>query len=234
MLRIAVVALALSVSTLGFAAAKPTTTQTSPTLNKTQQTLKSKLKIDPVWAKQLTPKLEKTVMQNLPKVEAAPNFAAIKRLDPVTKGVILQAQPEQVTGPIKYSARTPWIDDDHYLEVESNSAHAYLRMTGNYVYFVGPEEVFASVFTRPRVWLHFKAEPGRRYLLECLVDVAFTKPGNITARSANGPTYSVNGVDRASLLYLHTAGQTAEHVKVELAGDQPWYLDGCELSWTGP
>lgn len=226
MLRFVAVVLAASALTLGLAAAKPTPVEKPPPLLK-------KPTLDPVWANQLTKHPAKVTVPDIKFSEAAPNFAGVKRLDPIAKGLILQAPPAEVTGPIRYSVQAPWIDEQHFLAMESNGGVLSVRTQQNYAFFGGTDAIMADIFRRPRAVVRFQAEPNRRYLLECMVDVSGTTPGNITASAFGGPSYSVNTVDRASLLFLHTSGATAQLVHVELAGDRQWYLDGCELSWTG-
>jgi hypothetical protein len=239
MLRFAVAALAVSALTLGltsgWAAAKPP--EQSYPIEKPAPLLKSKSPLDPVWAKQLSTATKHPAKVTVPDIkfsEPPPNFKAVKRLDPIAKGLVLQTAPERVTGPIKYSVQKPYVDAKHYLEMHSNGGTMAVRTSSNYAHFTGSDAVMADVFTRPRAWIQFEAQPGRRYLLECLVDVSGTTAGNISARVGGGPIYSVNTIDRASLLFVHTAGAEVEQVRVDITGDRGWYLDGCELSWTGP
>lgn len=235
MLRFAVVVLAVTVLTLGLAAAKPALPEKPLPGDKPPPLLTKKSpKLDAAWSKQLTKHPAKVTVPDLKFAEPAPNFATVKRLDPIARGLVLQAPPEQVAGPIKFTVQRLFVDAQHYLELDPGGGTLSVRTAQNYAFFGGPDAVMASIFTRPRAFLHFRAEPGRRYVLECLVDVNGTTPGNISASAVSGPSYSVNTVDRASLLFVHTTGATAEQLRVELAGDRSWYLDGCELSWTGP
>lgn len=230
MLRFAAVVLAVSALTLGLAAAA-----SPPPVEKAAPLLRSKSPLDPVWAKQLTPKLDKALPKSeIKAIEPPPNFAAIKRMTLDQKGIVLQASPERVTGPIKLTARAPFHDEQHFVEFESNAAKLVVRMKMNYAYFWGPEELFRSVFTQPRAVIHFVSQPGRRYLLECAVDIANAQGGTITGSVDGGATYSVSSADRATLLIRVDGKQAAQEEKVRLAGDQSWYFDGCELSWTGP
>lgn len=189
-----------------------------------------KQKLDPAWAQQLS----KVAKQNppSPKLEQVPNFAAIKRLTLQDKTVVLKAAPEQITGPLRYSARDTFHDEQHYLELVSNAGTASVRPLANYFMLSGPDAAFAETYTRPEVMIHFQAQAGRRYLLECAVDLAFVGAGTVSAMdTTTGVRYSVSTTDKATLLFLHEA--TAEGMThVRLTGDRPWYLDGCELSWT--
>lgn len=232
MLRSAVV-LGASVLTLGLAMSLAAANQVP--VEKPPPLLKKKAPaLDAAWANQLTTRHPaKVTVPDIKKVEPSPNFAAIKRMTLEQKAVALQTAPAQVTGPIKLSARAPFHDERHYLDIESGEGKVFLRTKGNYAYFLGPDAVFASVHIRPRMNVAFQAEPGRRYLLECAIDVAGTETGTITAAAA-GAMYSVSSSERATLLFRHDGGATAEQVIVEIAGDRPWYFDGCELSWTGP
>lgn len=234
MLRFAVAALAVSALTLGLAAAASPPEKSYP-IEKPAPLLKSKSPLDPVWARQLAEATKHPAKVTVPDIKLAePNFKTIKRLDASAKGLLLQTAPERVTGPIKYSARTPFIDDNHYLELVSVNGNVTLRPQFNWAAFSGDEVTMSNDASRPRAFLYFLAEPGRRYLLECLVAVAGTKPGTISASRYPGPTYSVNTVEQASLLFLYTGGANVEQVRVNLEGDRWWFLNGCELSWTGP
>lgn len=235
MLRSAVVALGASVLTLGLAlglaAAKPV-----PVPVDTSVPLKKKPPIqgiDPVWAKQLTPQVKTPGAPAVQPFEPPPNFAAIKRMTPLQKAVALKTPPERLTGPISLSARRPYHDDKHYLELASGRGTVALRTRQNYAFLGGSDEVHADIFGRPEALVYFESLPGRRYLLECAVDVSGTQAGTIWATDY-GVTYSVNTLDRATLLFRHDGGAAPEQVTVRITGDRAWYLDGCELSWTGP
>ena len=117
-----------------------------------------KQKLDPAWAQQLS----KVAKQNppSPKLEPVPNFAAIKRLTLQDKTVILKTGPEQITGPLRYSARDTFHDEQHYLELVSNSGTASVRPLANYFMLSGPDAAFAETYTRPEVMIHFQAQAG--------------------------------------------------------------------------
>ncbi len=189
-----------------------------------------KQKLDAAWAKQLSKPVKQSPPS--PKLEQVPNFAAIKRLTLQDKTVVLKAAPEQITGPLRYSARNTFYDEQHYLEAASNAGTISVRPLANYFMLSGLDVAFAEVYSRPEVVIHFQAQAGRRYLLECAVDIAFVGTGTVSAVDlTTGISYSVSTADKATLLFLYEAsGDGMTHVR--LTGDRPWYLDGCELSWT--
>lgn len=234
MLRHALVVLGASVLTLGLAmglaAAQAPVEKPPPLLKKKAPAL------DPVWAKQLATKLsEKVTAPDVSKVEPpTPNFAVIRRMTLGQKAIALQATEERVTGPIRVSVRTPSPSPYIQLQLESNNGKLTVFGGRDYAYFSGPEAAFNSgYYFRPRVWLVFRAEPGRRYLIECAVRIDGDQPGTISARLASG-TYSVSSADRATLLARYDGGFTPADVMVEIFADRPWFFEGCELSWTSP
>lgn len=164
--------------------------------------------------------------------ESLPNFAAVKRLTLKQKAAVLKGLEEQITGPIRYSARQTYHDDEHYLEVLPGSANVSVRPLRDYFLMMGPDAAFASEFVRPQALVHFRAHAGRRYLLECAIDMAFNGVGTATALGLEtGARYTVSTADRATLLFLHEASVDGP-MTVSVGADRPWYLDGCELSWT--
>lgn len=188
--------------------------------------------IDPVWAKQVAGVKQVAPLPPPKTIESLPNFAGLKRLTAADKAVVLKTLSEQVSGPLIYSARQTYQDDEHYLEAVPNAGYIALRPLRNYLWMNGEPTAFASIWQRPEVVVHFRVQAGRRYLLECAVDVAGSGVGAVTAADVmGGASYTVNTSDRATLLYLHEAPADGQ-VGVRLTGDRPWYLDGCELSWS--
>lgn len=186
--------------------------------------------IDPVWTKQLAG-VKQVPGSPVKTIESLPSFAGLKRLTVADKANVLKTLPEQLSGPLLYTARQTYHDDEHYLEAMPNAGTVSIRPLRNYLWMNGDPAAFASLYQRPEVVVHFRAQVGRRYLLECAVDVA-SGVGTVTAADVmGGASYAVNTTDRATLLYLHEA-TTDGSVAIRVTGDRPWYLDGCELSWS--
>lgn len=234
MLRALSVALTVSVLCLGVAAAKPGPFEKpvpSPVPSKKQ----ASPFLDPVWAKQLVQSPLKVPSEPQPMpVEAQPDFAKIRRMTPVQRAIMLQAPaPEQVQGPLRFSARQNYQDNRHFLALYSRGGRLNVLTGTDRVYLGESDATRINPLIRPLVEVHFVAEPGRRYLLECAVDIAGDTGGTITA-TGPGATYAVSTDDKATLLFRHDGGAMVEDVMVWLVGDRPWYFESCELSWTGP
>ena len=231
--RTSILALVTGAVTLlaGTVVAKPESA-TKPAIPTTKPAPKPRL--DPTVKKQLTPRPLKSdelaqAHKQIAAAVAPPPAFALKRLDPGQRATALgAAEPASVQGPWVLSARRPWLDDHTYLEVSSTSASVDLRTGRDYFLFGGPQSVHDSIFTRPRAELHFRAESGMRYLLECSVDAG--APTTFFASDLRGE-YTVSTADRTTLLYLRDQPGPAEDVLVSISADRTgWYLDRCELS----
>jgi hypothetical protein len=216
---------------VGSVAAKPPakTTAAAPKLTK-GVTLEG---LDPEFARQLAPRplakdeANEIIKQGRGQIDS-PKFN-IKHLEPVQRAQILGAgDPAALPAALVFDARTPYHDDDNYLELLSNDGAVYLRPLRNYFYFMGGDAVMASRYTRPSAVIHFKAAANTRYLLECAVDGG---PQTTFSAADSRAEYSVTTDDKATLLYVRDQVGGAENVVVQIAGDTPmWYLDGCELT----
>ena len=223
MLRAVIVTLSVSLLCRGGAAAKP-----GPLEKPAPAPTKKPPALDPVWAKQVASQLRGQPEAQTRPLEAPPNFAAIKRMTVVQRVTALQAQaPEQVKGPLRFSAQKNYYDEHHHLELYSFAGRVSLRTSMDYAFLSGPPEAFVNQYDRPMAVIRFLAETGRRYLLECAVDVpGGGPPATISARSG-GTVYSVSTTEKATLLFLHDAAAAAEsaEVAVSITGDRPWNLD---------
>ena len=116
---------------------------------------------------------------------------------------------------------------DAHLELVSRGGHIDLR--SGYAHFHGAAELFRGPL-RPAAYLVFKAEPHRRYLIEC---GAWAGEGETVLSASDGDAvFEVAAGEHASLLYRRDNHEdVAARVTVVVSGDRPeWYLDGCELS----
>ncbi len=189
--------------------------------------------LDAVWTKQLAAKTGPKVASLKTPIEAKPNFAKLRKMTTAEKASALETAPAQVSGPLQFSARSFYKDARNYLEVYSGSGTVSVRSGADYVYFHGSDAAFATPFTRPTAEITFTAEKNRRYLLECAIDITGGGAGTVTAQVGGGPVYSVSGSDKATLILIHDSAGTSMQQTIQIRGDRPWYLDGCELSWTG-
>ena len=190
--------------------------------------------IDPAVTKRITPQVtRKDMLLDLQKRAApeayVPTFN-VKRLEALERAQLLGAtEPAALPGPRVFDARTNYHDDQTYMELLAyNGASAGVRPLRNYFHFMGSDDVMASPYTRPALILHFRAQPGTRYLLECAVDAS--DPTNFYATDDRG-MYAVHSSDKATLLYMRDQTGSVADVVVNINGDRPgWYLDGCELT----
>lgn len=210
-------ALPLFFGLAGLAVAKP-----KPTAKAT--------KLDPVWAKQLVPSVAKALSTS--PIEASPSFATVRKMKLADKAAALGTEPEAVQGPLHLSARAPFIDAKHHLELRSHGGMLNVRAAAGYAYFVPPNDLQ----DQPRATVHFLAEPNRRYLLECIVDTSGSVYQEVGA--SDGARYYSTRVNHegSSLMYRLEATASQREIVVEIAGTTavPWYLEGCELSWGPP
>jgi hypothetical protein len=190
--------------------------------------------IDPAVAKRIKPQAMKQELVNDLLQKSAPETIVplfnVKRLEAKQRAALLgAADPAAVPGPRRFDARTNYHDDSTYMEVLAYSGGSVgIRPLRNYIHFMGSDEVMASPYLRPGALIHFKALANTRYLLECAVDAS----GQTNFYAADGRgQYSVNSIDKATLLYLRDQVGTTEDVVVQVNADRPgWYLDGCELT----
>ena len=218
----------LLVAVVGSAAAKPTTNG-KPVPAKAS-------KLDPVWARALTPKPTGEVMAPAAmaaardKAMVVPAFA-VKRLTQLEKGDVLGAAPAAIQGPLVYDSRTLYHDEENYMELISTPVSSMtVRTKRNYLYIYGSEAGVLSPYNAAGAELHFTAAPRTRYLLECAVEAGPTMTISATDDRAQ---YSVSTDEKATLLYRRdNLGATPEPVVVRIAADRnQWYIDRCELSW---
>lgn len=191
----------------------------------------TKVVLDPVRAKQLTPRpLGKDEIAALAASSKLPPRVktSIKRLDPAQIAQLLNLpDPDALPPPRSFDARTSYHDGSTYLELDSRGGSIDVRTARNYVIFRWSDAV--ATHDRPFADLHFEAAPATRYVLECDVD-ASTRT-TITARDGRNE-YAVTSEDKVTLVYVndHTAG-VAEQITVRIAGDRSnWYIDGCRLT----
>lgn len=190
--------------------------------------------IDPAVAKQIVPRVLKQqdaleLQKKTIPLESIPTFK-IRRLDPIQRAELLgQPDPASLPGPIVFNARTSYHNDKTYMEILAYSGGGVgVRPLRNYLHFMGPADVMASPYLRPGVLIHYTAQQGMRYLLECAVDAGAST--NFTAADGTHE-YSVRSDDKATLLYMREQLAATTEVVIQIAGDQPgWYLDGCELT----
>lgn len=227
---------ALLVVAVGSAAARPTGDKNSEQAGKLPP---MKAKLDPVWVKGLSPKLQDAKVQVSPAAAAAardqaivvPTFS-IKKLTPDQKGAAMAAAPAAIQGPLVYDSRHVYYDNENFLELIANApSWVHTRTQRNYLFFSGQSGEVLPEYGGSWAELHFLAAPRTRYLLECAVDAG--TPMTISATDERAQ-YSVSTSDKASLLYRRD-NETAVPVPVVVrikANFNQWYLDRCELSWT--
>lgn len=211
---------------VGFAAAEPAPLNSVPPLMKPP-------KLDAAWARQLKVKAEPVPASELAQtIEQATSTPAIKRMTPEQKGLALRVPSAEVKGPIVLSARTPYHDDESYIDFFPGQGDIMVRSKANYAYL--SPGVNASPGFRPRVKLYFSTKPGRRYLLECAVDSGDSATVTATASSSDGlkMTTAVAADDKISLLLRFEPAAAAQYIFVELGSDKQWSFWGCEISWT--
>ncbi|MEZ4382570.1 MAG: hypothetical protein R3A79_14630 [Nannocystaceae bacterium] len=152
----------------------------------------------------------------------APSFD-VRRLSKAERREILGAEP---TSTIDLQVSGPG-DPDAYLELVSRGGHIDLR--GGNARFHGAADVFRGPL-RPAAYLVFKAEPQRRYLVECEATAA--QASTVFAASDGDAVFEARAGDRVSLLYRgENAGEASERVTVVISADRPdWQLGGCELT----
>ncbi|MBK7827514.1 hypothetical protein [Nannocystis sp.] len=193
-------------------------------------------KLDPVWARALTPKPMGEAMGPAAMAVArdqamkVPAFA-VKRLTPVEKGDAMGVAPAAIQGPLVYDSRTLYHDDENYMELISTPVSSMtVRTKRNYLYIYGSEAGVLAPYNAAGAELHFTAAPRTRYLLECAVEAGPTMMISATDERAQ---YSVSTDDKATLLYRRdNPGASPEPVVVRIAADRnQWYIDRCELSW---
>jgi hypothetical protein len=152
----------------------------------------------------------------------APSFD-VRHLTKAERREILGAE---ATSTIDLQVNGPG-DPDAYLELVSRGGHIDLR--GGYAHFHGAADVFRGPL-RPAAYLVFKAEPQRRYLIEC--DATAALASTTFAASDGDEVFEARAADRVSLLYRgENSGDDSERVTVVISADRPdWQLSGCELS----
>lgn len=221
MLRPALFALVVSLGVLGVASAKPD--KPDPKSSSSQRQYQKLRKLNPVWAKQLkTTKVKKPVelLQ-----EKAPDFSKLQRMTIEDKAAALDSDETAISGPIRLTARQPYVDDAHYVDFFSNGGILSYRTQRDYVHlYTSKPEI------KPFAQLFLKAAPNKRYLVECLVQAQAGASQTISA-SDGEVTYSVQGGDQATLLFVVAPKPTERQVQIDITATGSWYYDGCEISW---
>jgi hypothetical protein len=221
MLRPALFALVVSFGVLGVASAKP---DPKPSSSQEKRQLQKLRKLNPVWAKQLkTTKLQKPVEVLQEKL---PDFSKLQRMTIEDKAAALEADETAISGPIRLTARQPYVDDSHYVEFFGNGATVSYRTERDYVHL---HTTNPSI--KPRVRLVLRAAPNKRYLVECAVEGQTGGADTISATDYN-VTYSVQGDARATLLFVVAPKPTERKVEIDITSTGAWYYDGCEISWS--
>jgi hypothetical protein len=182
-------------------------------------------KIDPVWM-QKQAQMNAPVQAVLPKDYSA-EFAAIRRQTLEEKAAMMNTVPGALTAPVRLSVRSPYVDDHTWMLVASRSGVLEVVPTMDQVQMRALSE---PAYTRPTITLFFRADPTRRYHVECSVASWVTDPQSITA-SDGRVTYSVNTTSRATLVFvLEPRAANDSSVQIEIVGEKVWAFRGCDIT----
>jgi hypothetical protein len=182
--------------------------------------------LDPVWARQLQTQWTQQVNLANPIVDRSAEIAALRRQTQEEKAAMMNTVPGALTAPVSLSVRAPYIDSNTHMEVASrNGVLEVLPLLDQVQMRVVAEPIDA----RPTIYINFRADPTRRYHVECSV-AGFDQPQNISASDGN-TTYSVNTSSRATLVYIVEPRQPGNSsVKIAIYGEKFWVFRGCDIT----
>lgn len=182
--------------------------------------------LDPVWTKQLQTQWTPQVNLANPIVDRSAEIAALRRQTLEEKAAMMNAVPGALTVPVSLTVRAPYIDNNTHMEVASrNGVLEVLPFLDQVQMRVVAEPIDA----RPTIYINFRADPTRRYHVECSV-AGFDQPQNISA-SDGSTTYSVNTSSRATLVYIVEPRQPGNsQVKIGIYGEKFWVFRGCDIT----
>jgi hypothetical protein len=178
--------------------------------------------LDPVWVQQQK--------AGAPEVAAPPkrdyaDFAAIRRQTQAEKAAMMKTTPEALVGPVHLGVRAPYVNDDTYLTFVANAAPLeVLPLFDQAQMRRRPEQPGAN----PYVQLSFRADPARRYHVECEV-AGSSVDGVQTISASDGTTvYSVSTDRRATLVFVHDPASTLANITI--TGERAWIFRGCDIT----
>lgn len=195
--------------------------------NKIPPMLPQKPTLDPVWAKQLQGQWAQPTNVAIPRIDRTAELAAIRRQTQEERAAMMNTVPGALSVPISLTVRAPYYDD--YTQMEITSGNGVLEVLPFLNQVQMRVVVSEPIEARPRILINFRADPTRRYHVECAV--ASGSEAQTISASDGRNTYSVNTSSRATLVVIVEPRQANDSsVQIGIVGEKIWVFRGCDIT----